>query len=187
MGKNKGEKIYVLGSKLNEMESIILEKGETMGVVGFSTLESAKNSFKDSYDLLLVPQFTPSFPPSSKEMQYHTAFMKLISFYPIFVEIDKKNASEVLMEWRDKAHDVFQTEENFFMREYWHMPMRTGFFEKFGALDIVKDIETTPFVGPDGKMVHRVNRRTFGPVGNLANYQLSQKEIDEILRQRGYL
>lgn len=182
------EKVYILGSRLNDIESVIIEGKKKPGVIAFNTLELAKNSFRETYDLLLAPKFTPSFPPGKEEMKYHTEFMQLISFSPVFVELDRKNASDIIKAWIDQGSEVFETEDKFLQRkDYWHVPMRTGFLERFGVLDIAKDIETTPFVGANGKMVFRINKRSFGPIGNLDDQQLSQKEIDEILRQRGYM
>lgn len=182
-----GEKIYILGSKLNDVESIIVSDKKKTTVVSFSTLELAKDSFKKTYDLLLAPKFTPTFPPGKEEMKYHTEFMKLMSFCPVFVELETKNVADILKSWIAPGKDFFRAEEKFFPDDYWHVPMRTGFLERFGVLDIAKDIETTPFVGANGKMVFRINKRSFGPIGNLDDQQLSQKEIDEILRQRGYM
>lgn len=68
--------------------------------------------------------------------------------------------------------------------------MRTGFFREYQVLDIVRDIESTPFVGPDGKMVLRINQISNAPSnahGNDTQKQISEDEVKKILRERGYL
>jgi|GEM_PF-2414641 len=185
MAEEQGDKIYILGSKLNNVESLIVTKDTRLNIVAFETLDMAKSAFKSTYDMLLAPTFTPSQPPSDQEMKYHSQFMRLIHFYPVFLGIDKKSAPTILEKWKDGSQHLFQPRENYCGADYWHLPMRPGFFKEFVVLDIAKDIETTPFVGPDGKMVIRVNKMTFnGDGGNLRN--LTPEEIDEALRKRGY-
>lgn len=188
MAQGDSHNIYILGSKVYGSESIIVTDKDKLSITtAFDTLDEAKGSFRVAYDTLLAPSFRPSIPPSDEELHYHQEFMRLIAFYPIIIELNREDGSNILKEWKDDSSPIFQTPEKFYKIDYWHCPMRTGFFKKYGVLDIAKDIETTPFVGTDGKMVIRINKIDYGPDNRMGHRGLSEEEIDELLRKRGYL
>lgn len=187
MAAGNSHKIFILGSKIYGEETIIINDKDKSSISGFGTLDQAKNSFKAAYKTLLAPSFKRSIPPSEEELNYHMMFMMLIDLYPIIVELDKRDGSSILDEWMDDSSAVFQTPFKFYKANYWHCPMRKGFLEKYGVLDIVKDIETTPFVGPDGKMVIRINEINHGTDNARGFRRLSEEELEELLRKRGYL
>lgn len=190
MNNKVSEKIYFLGSRLNNEESIILEKKEKMDFAFFASLEEVKALFCQAYDLLLAPSFKPSFPPSKEEIIYHRGFSKLIGFYPVILEMNKENYTLDVLKWKCPGVQIYQTDDKFFGEtDYYHMAMRSGFLKTYEVLDIVHDIETTPYVGPDGNMVLRINkvsyRDSLKPQPPLKPF--SEEEIKNILRKRGYL
>lgn len=189
MADESFQKIYLLGSKADGIESVIITDLETLSVSCFETFEDAKDSFAKAYNLLLAPSFTPSIPPSEEELEYHRELMRLIVFYPVIVELDRAKGPEILTEWRNEMQPVYQPAEKFYDGNYWHCPMRCGFFKEYGVLDIVTDIETTPFVGADGKMVLRINQIHYSSPKEQSKMPkpLSEEEINDILRKRGYL
>lgn len=162
MTGTSSDTIYLLGSRLNGIESVVIENKQTMQLASFANLEAAKANFVQAYDLLLAPSFTPSYPPGKEEMAYHQGFMRLAAFYPVIFGLNKKDYLEVFSHWREKDASLFQTRDRFFGDlDFWHCPMRSGFLKTYGVLDIVWDIESTPFIGPDGKMVIRINEYSF--------------------------
>lgn len=182
------KKIYLIGSKLNDLDSLIVRDSKASALIHFTSLEEAKACFNSLYKVLLAPSFKPSSPPNAKEIQYHQNFMMLMSFYPVVLEFDSDYRSH-LLKWRKKKKPAFCTQEKFFATDYWHCPMRSGFLEEFGILDITRDIERTPFVGPDGNMVIRVNQISHSKKREPPDLfkPITQEEIDKILRERGYL
>lgn len=184
----ENKKIYLIGSKLNNVDSLIVRDSEASALIHFNSLEEAKACFNSLYKILLAPSFKPSIPSSAKEMQYHQRFMMLMSFYPVVLEFDSSDYRSHLLKWRKKKKPAFCTQEKFFTGEYWHRPMRSGFLKEFGVLDITRDIERTPFIGPDGNMVLRVNEISHYKEGepDPAPKPITQEEIDKILRERGY-
>lgn len=184
------QKTYLLGSKFNGNETVILKDKSAMRLWVFANLEDAKDSFSKAYKLLLSPSFTPSSNPGKEEIAYHQGFMRLMTFYPVILELEKENYLQIFRKWRKKKAPIFKTKEKFYNREYWYCPMRTGFFKEYAVLDIVQDIESTPFVGPDGQMVLRINQisqSTSNDTDNNIAKQISEEEVKKILRKRGYL
>ena len=155
----------------------------------FANLEDARGSFSKAYKLLLSPSFTPSSNPGKEEIAYHQGFMRLMTFYPVILGLEKENYLQIFRKWRKKKAPIFQTKEKFYDRDYWHCPMRTGFFKEYEVLDIVWDIESTPFIGPDGQMVLRINQISSysNDPGKDILRPISEEEIKNILRERGYL
>lgn len=189
MAKENPDKIYLIGSKTGGEESVLLYDKNRMSLMAFERFEHVKASFKNVYDLLLAPGFTPAQPPGDEELNYHMEFMRLVSFYPVIVGLNKNTAINELMKWRVGAM-YFETRDKFFDFDYWHMPMKPGFLQQFGVLDIVKDIEEAPFIGPNGKMVLRLSKINYSSPNNPDDKTpepLSKNEIDEMLRKRGYL
>ncbi|WP_300601984.1 hypothetical protein [Niabella sp.] len=187
--RNTGTKVYLIGSKLNNIESLIVRDSNASALIHFNSLEEAKVSFNQLYSILLAPSFQPSIPPSAEELKYHQQFMMLMTFYPVVLEFERVTVKEHLLSWRKKKRSIFCTQEKFFSADYWHCPMRSGFLKEFGVLDVTKDIETTPFIGPDGNMVIRVNEISISSADHskAVPKPISQEEIDKILRERGYL
>lgn len=183
------KKIYLLGSKLNNVDSLIVRDREASALIHFNSLEEAKACFHSLYKILLAPSFKPSVPPSAEEIQYHQHFMMLVSFYPVVLEFDIDSYKNHLLKWCKKKQAAFCTEEKFFKAEYWHRPMLSGFLDTFGVLDITRDIERTPFIGPDGNMVLRINEVSHSKEGEPGQRPkpITQEEIEKILRERGYL
>jgi hypothetical protein len=182
------DKIYLIGSKLNGNESVIARDNKGASLLSYNSFDDAKHLFDYFYNILLAPSFQPSNPPTDAEANYHREFIRLIAFGPVILELDKKNHKEEVNGSRKRKLPIFKTKTRFYNNDYWHYPVRTGFFKQFGILDIVQDIETSPFVGPNGKMVIRVNQVS-GYSDNAAGSpdSISQEAIDEILRKRGYL
>lgn len=188
MAGTSSDSIYLLGSRLNEVESVIITDRLTMQLFTYTSLQEAKEHFVQAYDLLLAPTFRPSFPPGKEEIAYHQGFMRLAAFYPVILQLDKNNYLEVFDKWRIAAALLFRTRDRFFGDlEYWHCPVRPGFLKTFGALDIVSDIESTPFIGPDGNIVIRVNEYGYADDTNRPLKPLTEEQMKEILRKRGFL
>lgn len=181
------KKIFLIGSKLNAEDSIIVKDLNAASLLFFDTFKKAKESFAAAYNILLAPSFRPSLPPSGEELRYHSTFMALVAFSPVILEFDRKTYKDELIEWRREAAPIFRPERKFYNTEYWHCPMRNGFIDKYVLLNVAQDIETTPFLGPDGKMVIRINQvsQTDGKGQTLK--QITREEIDKILKERGYL
>lgn len=180
------ENIYLLGSKITGIESVVIENRQAMQLTSFETLEQAKANFIKAYDLLLAPTFTPSLPPSKEEIAYHRGFMRLATFYPVILQLPRSVYLEEFSKWRHAEIPLFQTQEKFYGDlDYWHCAMRTGFFKTYLVLDVVHDIESTPFIGPNGKMVIRINQFSSDPDQPLM--PLTDQQIREHLRKRGYL
>lgn len=85
------KKIYLIGSKLNNVDSLIVRDSEASALIHFNSLEEAKACFNSLYKILLAPSFKPSIPPSAEEIQYHQRFMMLMSFYPVVLEFDSSD------------------------------------------------------------------------------------------------
>lgn len=118
MAEGNPYKIYILGSKVYGGESVIANDKGKLSISGFDTLDEAKGRFKVAYDTLLAPSFRPSVPPSEEELHYHQEFMRLIAFYPIIVELDRTDGSNILKEWKDDGSPVFETPEKFYKTDY---------------------------------------------------------------------
>ncbi|MBZ4190546.1 hypothetical protein [Niabella beijingensis] len=187
--ENCNRKLFLIGSNLDAIDSIIVKDSKASLLLFFNTFEKAKASFAAAYKILLAPSFCPSFPPSMEEILYHNEFMKLIAFSPVILEFDRETYKAELQEWRDEASPIFQTGRKFYNTDYWHCPMKKGFLQKYNLLDIASDIETTPFIGADGKMVLRINKISHPSTEEYSRptKQTTREEIDRILRARGYL
>ncbi|MBZ4187650.1 hypothetical protein [Niabella beijingensis] len=179
--------IFLIGSKLNDEDSIIVKDQNAASLLFYDTFEKAKESFASAYKILLAPSFRPSHPPSAEELCYHSTFMALVAFSPVILEFDRMTYKDELIEWRKGAASIFRPEPKFYNTEYWHCPMRNGFIDKFGLLNIAQDIETTPFIEPDGKMVVRINQVSRTDSNGQPLKQITREEIDKILKERGYL
>lgn len=182
-------KAYLLGSKSYGEQSLLVQDNRASRLISFPTFEAAKAAFEYTYKMLLSPSFKPSVPPTTEERQYHFEFMRLIALSPVILEMEMDKCKELLLAWVKEGQNLFMTETRYFQQEYWHLQMKPGFLEKFGVLDIVKDIEQTPFIGPDGKMVIRINEinHTDPDQPSSPPKPATQEEIDKILRERGYL
>lgn len=182
-------KVYLLGSKCNEEQSLLVQDNRASRLISFPSFEAAKAAFEYAYKILLSPSFRPSIPPTPEERQYHFEFMRLIALSPVILEIEMDKCRELLLAWVKEGQNLFMTENPYFQQEYWHLQMKPGFLEKFGVLDIAKDIEQTPFIGFDGRMVVRINEINHTEPDQPSSPQkpATQEEIDKILRERGYL
>ncbi len=156
-------KIYLIGSRHNQIDSILVLDKRAEALLSFETLEKAKASFRHAYDVLSSPSFTPSDPPSKEELLYHREFMRLINIAPVILEFNQEDCSKILNEWVLEGPLIFRTRESFYNIDHWHCTMKEGFLKKFQVLDIVKDIENSEFIGPDGKPVIRINQVSFLP------------------------
>ncbi len=172
--------VYLIGARLMKMESVIVRDAAAGSLLHFNSLEEAKLSFKHAYNILLAPGFEPQDPPSAEEINYHQEMMRMISVLPVILAVDLDACSDELTRWKHPDAPIFAPARPIFNIRYWHCPMKTGFLEKFEVLDIVKDIESSLFVGADGKMVVRIH-----DTGGLNQLPLSPEAIREILRQRG--
>lgn len=181
-------KVYLLGSKLNDIDSLIVRDSNVSELIHFSSLNDAKNRFNFLYKILLSPSFKPSIPPSTEELHYHQHFMMLVAFNPVVLEFELADYKNHLLSWRNEKESTFYTQEKFFTTDYWYCPMKTGFIQKFGVLDIAEEIEKTPFIDPDGKMVIRISEISRSTPGTPTEQPKPniQEKIDKILRDRGF-
>ena len=173
-------KVYLIGSRLGSLESVIVRDAAAGSLLHFFSLHEARLSFKHAYDILLAPGFEPSDPPSTEEMLYHKEMMRMISISPVILAVDLAACSDELTRWKHPEAPVFAPPQPLFNIQYWHCPMKSGFLERFGVLDIVQDIESSLFVAADGKIVVRIH-----DTGDPNRPPLSLEAIDEILRLRG--
>ena len=69
--RNVNTKIFLIGSKLNDVDSLIVRDSNAPALIHFNSLEEAKPSFNSLYKILLAPSFKPSIPPRVEALNYH--------------------------------------------------------------------------------------------------------------------
>lgn len=116
MANTLSHKTYLLGSKLNGNETVILKDKSAMRLWTFANLEEAEGSFSQAYKLLLSPSFTPSPNPGKEEIAYHQGFMRLMTFYPVILELEKENYSQTFRKWRKKRLLFFKQKRSSMIR-----------------------------------------------------------------------
>lgn len=88
--------------------------------------------------------------------------------------------------WAHESKTAFAMLELFKKGDtYSFVRLKSGFIEKYQVLDSAMEIEQTPFIGPDGWIVIRVNKLSRDPIGESMKDPLANEKADDILRKCG--
>lgn len=107
---------------------------------------------------------------------------------PVIIKLKWARAFSVIAEWR-MGPSAYQVEGiRFVSEDIYYTGMKPGFVDRFKVLDIMKDIESIPSVGPDGRMVFQKININNNFKDKQSNFKpLTPEEAEEIARKRGLL
>ena len=174
--------VYLIVSRLNAQEHLVLiRNGAQMGTLSFLSLEEAKELFKEDYRVLT------NVPPPNMAL-YTRHFETMAGLDPVIIKLKWSTSFSVIAEWRMSTSAYKVEGIRFVSEDIYYTRMKPGFIDSFKVLDIMKDIESIPSIGPDGRMVFQkinINNNFKDKPSNLK--LLTPEEAEEIARRRGLL
>ncbi len=173
--------LYLIASRLNAQEHLVLARNQgQIGILSFLSLEEAKALFKDDYRVLT------NVPPPDMAL-YKRHFETMARLYPVIIKLKWSTSFKVIAEWRMDTSAYQVRGIRFISKDIYYTRMKPGFIDQFKVLDIIKDIESIPSIGPDGKMIfQKITINT--NVDDKSNLKpLTREEAEEIARKRGLL
>lgn len=178
----KENNLYILAVRVNDEELIAnIQLGKILNPFHFTTLEEAKEMFSEDYKVL-------SGSPNDDIELFGQHFEKLALFRPAFVKLSLDTAVSILNGYKVDNQILEFKEISLLPTPLSYFKVKPGFIDKYLAVDILKDIESIPSVGPDGRIqINKFNVHVSPESDNPEDYLINEEDAKEILRKRGLL
>lgn len=141
------ENIYFLVVRVNEQEFLATSEfdGKKMFVM-FQSLEQVRHGLSDFYRVL-------SAGPVNDPIAFAEACKRLARFLPAVVKLPADELGTILTNAKTNDDMLKAQDPTLFDRPMWYIRVKDGFIEKYLALDIIEDIQSSFAVDRDGKFI----------------------------------
>jgi hypothetical protein len=173
--------LYILAVRVDDGEYIAgCEMYGKLAPVHYTSLEEAKSLFDITYKVLTAG-------PRQNQASFASQFERMAIFRPAFIKMPRTQSSiDIIKAAGVNDGTITFNEISLLMQPLVYYKVKNGFIEKYLALDILKDIENTMAIGPDGNIiVNQFNIRT--PFYNNVKEEGKSLDPDEVLRKRGLI
>ena len=141
------ENIYFLVVRLDEQEFLAsCEFDGKKTFVMFPSLEQVRYGLSDFYKVL-------SAGPVNDALAFAEVCKRLARFQPAVVKLPADELETILTNAKTNDNILKAQDPTLFDRPMWYIRVKDGFIEKYLALDIIEDIQSTFAVGRDGKSI----------------------------------
>ncbi|MBW8687274.1 hypothetical protein [Chitinophaga rhizophila] len=139
--------LYLIAATINGKEYLIIEPN--FDIITYTDLQTAKNQFRHIYHLITNE--------AKNSIPFQKAVKLLITAQPTILKKEAK-LSEIALTVLEASTKEATMRSNIpiIIRPHILLPLKPGFINKHEVLNIQRDIEASPCIGPNGEITYQM-------------------------------